>query len=921
LWSERDEEKARQALTQSLYHARKALSQDDLFFATADLRLNDAVIGTDLDDFSEALDRGDLNAAVALYHGPFLDGFHLTDAPEFERWMTEQRSSYHGRVVRAFEQLASEATGRSDFATAAERWRQLAALEPLNSRIAVELMRALARAGDRAGAIRYAEIHEMLIRDQLDVAPHPAISALADDLRAQPVWMPPPPDASAAIPAHAERDLAPPNNDPATDIRVHRGRFGSRWRIATPLAAVLVFAIAATVWWWKARPAAPPADTMLVVAPFRVSGADASIAYLREGLVDLMVTSLSDDRSGVADPGAVLTAWRRAGFTDGVDPPRERTIDLARRLGGTRLITGSVVGGPNHLVVNAAIIGVATGTVRVQASADGPADSLTMIVDRLVARLLVKDAGEWERVASHTSSSPRALRAYLDGQVAYRRARYNDAVRSFRRALELDSSFALAGLGLATAAERIDANDDDARGLAAAWNARAELTARDAAYLNALAGPNYPGESSIRDHLVAWEHATTVLSDRADAWHELGERLFYDGQSLGFRDWSVRATAAFRRATALAPTFASPLQYLVQLSAHAGDSAQTRTMAATYLALDSSGGELAPFVRWRTAVALGDRVALRTLRGQMSNMPAASLRLIALSGQYNAISLPDAQRAISVLWSRVARGAERADVLLARHALALNRGARAQAVDASRLLADDRSHRAFAARLQVTDYLYGGGDSLLAAQSAEQLRKRVTTVPTDSRSGSILSRSAEDASNACVVRQWRAWLNATSGTDSAATLLLHNASTDDTTGSALCSALADAIEAASGATADAVQRAARADSLIAHGATDDEVRDYVGLALARVWLALGDDRRALEAVRRRPYMRRWPHYLAAHLELEGRIAASLGDSVAAVAAYERYVELRGDTETGASAEIDAIRDAIARLSAGTAAAR
>ena len=49
---------------------------------------------------------------------------------------------------------------------------------------------------------------------------------------------------------------------------------------------------------------------------------------------------------------------------------------------------------------------------------------------------------------SLTTSSPDALRAYLEGEALYRRADFAGASDAFRRAVALDSTFALAGVRL-----------------------------------------------------------------------------------------------------------------------------------------------------------------------------------------------------------------------------------------------------------------------------------------------------------------------------------------------------------------------------------------------------------------------------------------------------------------------------------------
>ncbi|MDQ3427736.1 MAG: protein kinase, partial [Gemmatimonadota bacterium] len=63
-------------------------------------------------------------------------------------------------------------------------WRRLAALDPLNSRVALELMGALAAAGNPAGALQHARVYETMMREELGTGPDPAVSALVSRLRA-----------------------------------------------------------------------------------------------------------------------------------------------------------------------------------------------------------------------------------------------------------------------------------------------------------------------------------------------------------------------------------------------------------------------------------------------------------------------------------------------------------------------------------------------------------------------------------------------------------------------------------------------------------------------------------------------------------------------------------------------------------------
>jgi DNA-binding SARP family transcriptional activator len=93
LWPDADEERGRKLLTQALYTLRRDLGGEDPIAGTKELRLDPAVIDCDLVEFEAARREGALERAATLYAGPFLDGFHLPSAPEFERWAERERAA------------------------------------------------------------------------------------------------------------------------------------------------------------------------------------------------------------------------------------------------------------------------------------------------------------------------------------------------------------------------------------------------------------------------------------------------------------------------------------------------------------------------------------------------------------------------------------------------------------------------------------------------------------------------------------------------------------------------------------------------------------------------------------------------------------------------------------------------------------
>ncbi|HEX3232552.1 MAG TPA: protein kinase [Gemmatimonadales bacterium] len=182
LWAESSTEHARHALEQLLYSIRRQIS-DDALLGTDPLQLNPSVLTSDVGDFERALARDDLAEAAALYHGPFLDGFFLSDAPAFEVWAESERSrlatAYEGALFR----LAREAGGRGQHTTEIDWWRRLATLDPLSERSALGLARALAGAGDWAGALHHAEVYESLVREELAMPPTPELTAFVQRIR------------------------------------------------------------------------------------------------------------------------------------------------------------------------------------------------------------------------------------------------------------------------------------------------------------------------------------------------------------------------------------------------------------------------------------------------------------------------------------------------------------------------------------------------------------------------------------------------------------------------------------------------------------------------------------------------------------------------------------------------------------------
>ena len=166
LWSESSSENARHALEQLLYSMRKQVAEP-LFQGTDPLRLDTRVVRADVVEFSRALAAQDPSSAVAVYRGPFLDGFYLPSAPEFERWVEAERARLEAEHAEALRKLAAEAHSLGRRTVEIDLRRRLASADPLGERAAIGLVRALVEAGDLAGALRHAREYEARVREEL----------------------------------------------------------------------------------------------------------------------------------------------------------------------------------------------------------------------------------------------------------------------------------------------------------------------------------------------------------------------------------------------------------------------------------------------------------------------------------------------------------------------------------------------------------------------------------------------------------------------------------------------------------------------------------------------------------------------------------------------------------------------------------
>jgi DNA-binding SARP family transcriptional activator/tRNA A-37 threonylcarbamoyl transferase component Bud32 len=183
LWPESTTENARHALEQLLYSLRRQGARE-LVTGGDPLRLNPALVTSDVALFERAVAGGDLDEAAALYRGPFLDGFFLSDAPEFEEWVEGERTRLARAHTDALYALAKQAGARGQHTAEIACWRKLSTADPMSERSASGLARALAAAGEWSAALEHSRAYDEVVRRELREE-RSTLTALVEKLRTE----------------------------------------------------------------------------------------------------------------------------------------------------------------------------------------------------------------------------------------------------------------------------------------------------------------------------------------------------------------------------------------------------------------------------------------------------------------------------------------------------------------------------------------------------------------------------------------------------------------------------------------------------------------------------------------------------------------------------------------------------------------
>jgi DNA-binding SARP family transcriptional activator len=452
-WPEYADERARAALNRALYYLRHSLGAGVLLSRGDDeVGLDIARFRCDAAEFEAAAGSGQHPLALELYRGHLLSGFHVSEAPGFERWLDVERDRLRLLAHRSAWAVVDATWQAGNHVAAAAMVHRVLELAPWDEVSVQRVIRLFDSIGDRADAIRVYEQFAARMAAELELSPSPETSSLIDAIRGrvQPMAIR---VAAHPVPAVELQDepqqaRARENDEPVVGTPLRRRSRGWRGTLIVTAAAITSVVVPAGL--MRAVADRSARDPRLIhVARIENRTADPSLDEVSRLATEWIARSVADVMESTTAP--LLHARVR------VVGLEERGRDVLRDA-RERTQPGIVVAGEFyeeagrlrfHVRISAEEPNSATWTIPAlfarRDSLDSVLRELSERATGAVDALLDPDLTAWFPLAAEPPTHA-ALVAFVRGQNAPTRA---EAADHYERAAVLDTTFAWARLSAA----------------------------------------------------------------------------------------------------------------------------------------------------------------------------------------------------------------------------------------------------------------------------------------------------------------------------------------------------------------------------------------------------------------------------------------------------------------------------------------
>jgi TolB-like protein len=303
----------------------------------------------------------------------------------------------------------------------------------------------------------------------------------------------------------------------------------------------------------RVRSAVPSAASVVAVLPLVPDAPDSALARLGR---DLVVT-LSANLDGVTEIRTIDALTILARLPSSGAFTHDEGVQLARQLGATSIVHGTIARAGSDISVDARMVAVDDGRVLTRATWSGGRNELASVTDSLTWVLL---RGIWRTrapptpdIAALTTRSMPALRAFLEGEHAALESRWDAASRFYEEAIRADSTFWLALWRYAFARWwYLEAVDDEV--IATIRRRRYALPERDRLVFDSWVTDTF----SVA--LARSSEVTKRFPDYWPGWMQHADWLFHVGPVYGHD--RAAGKAALARAVSLNPSLTPAWEHL-----------------------------------------------------------------------------------------------------------------------------------------------------------------------------------------------------------------------------------------------------------------------------------------------------------------------------------------------------------------------
>jgi TolB-like protein/DNA-binding SARP family transcriptional activator len=584
LWGSGADETSADNLRTCLWGLRKALGDTEhrvLASDGEDIVLDARYFDIDAVAFqrhSAEASRTSLEAAAKLCTGELLDGIGI-DSEDFEDWRRLEATRYAQQAASVRLRLMAELSEAGETECAIEAGVTLLRIDPLNEAAARRLMSLYRDAGRRGAAIDVYRTLAGSLRKELDAEPDEETRAAFADISrsvgkntarvvapaaavpqpsAPPATMPPETMPPAEAPAIASAQRPPPSRMRAMVVTVaSMVIFGI---VAYGLLSQMVGPRPAAAGHDAiAKGASPSTAISIVVLPFANLSGDPGQEFFSDGMTEEVTAALA------RIPSLRVVARTSAFQFKG---PGQDVRAVARSLGASHLVEGSVRRSGTQVRVNAQLIEAASGTDLWTESYAPAADDLLAMQDDIAKA--IADALQMPLGIQGGSRAASTHVHDLDTYQRYLRARALVHSRGYESLTEA-----------AALLEQVVVSDPD---YAPAWANLAEAYVFGLNYHPAWTSGDF---ETLKPIAAAWMAKAEAASRRAiELDPKLADGYAVLGLTLDLRGDLADAEDLYRQAMALDPTNADVLHFYSRLLAELGRLEEALEMRRQLQALD-----------------------------------------------------------------------------------------------------------------------------------------------------------------------------------------------------------------------------------------------------------------------------------------------------------------------------------------------